>query len=109
MKFDVVSPNNEKVAHITYLPSTDSWTMYINGSPNELPIALANYKNRGILEPPEDFIRMFLADRVFPPDRQNIAQILNDMGLDHWSIEGQLQVTQGRCDRDDFLIVPVGD
>lgn len=47
---------------------------------------------------------MFVKARVVPPDRQNIGQILREIGAKYYSEFAILDYTSGKCCRDNFYI-----
>ena len=106
MKYDVVSPDGVCVARLNIDEDHDIWEMNIIPDDTLVaPVCISLLRKRGVYNNvPKQLVKMFVADRVFPPDRQNITEILHAMGLVHYSITGQLNVTEGRCDRDNFLI-----
>jgi hypothetical protein len=44
-----------------------------------------------------------------PPDRQNIGQILRDNGLKSYDEYALLMLSSGRCEQDDYYLVPVDE
>ena len=57
---------------------------------------------KGIREIDDKWSRLFVKERVVPPERQNIGMILREAGMSYYSEFPLLVYTQGRCSMDDF-------
>ena len=45
--------------------------------------------------------------RIVPPDRQNLGQVLRDNHLKEYEEFGLLMLSMGRCSQDDYYLVPI--
>lgn len=71
---------------------------------NDMPAILALSAQQGDYDLDEKRSLMFVKARVVPPDRQNIGQILREIGAKYYSEFAILDYTSGRCCRDNFYI-----
>lgn len=51
--------------------------------------------------------KIWVQQRIVPPDRQNIGQILRDNGLKNYDEYALLMLSSGCCEQDDYYLVPV--
>ena len=104
MLFEVISPDGEVVAEVNCDSDNEVYEMTIFPGKKDYPWEMECLLKRGITRPDSDIVKLYLRCRVYPQDRQNIGEILQDMGLDHYTIDGQLKVMQGRNMFDDFTM-----
>lgn len=96
-------------AWVTYEPAQDSYA--IECAPwagfDDLPLALALSARRGERIISGSKARRWVEGRVPPPERHNIAQVLDASSLEEYYLPALLAVTKGRSSMDDFLLVEV--
>lgn len=75
-----------------------------NGDPWETPLLLDGFLKRGETGVGSYWSRMWVQQRIVPPDRQNIGQILRENGLTEYDEFSLLLLSQGRCAQDDCYL-----
>lgn len=63
----------------------------------------------GYVNIPEFHVDRWVAARIVPPNRQNIADILNDCGLSEYDEFGLMLATEGRGQMDKYHIKELSD
>ena len=69
-----------------------------------LDIAFRQWKNRGFTVVPENLSKSWVEERVIPPNRQGIEEVLVDFGLAEYNLLDMLLATNGRCQLDNSYI-----
>ncbi len=77
--------------------------------PWETPLLLSSFVERGEYTVDSHWSRIWVQQRIVPPDRQNIAQILRDNGLKSYDEFALLNLASGRCEHDDYYLVPIDE
>lgn len=80
-----------------------------NADPWETPLLLASFVQKGEHTVNSYWSRIWVQQRIVPPDRQNIAQILRDNGLKTYDEYALLMLASGRCEQDDYYLSPVDE
>ena len=80
-----------------------------NADPWETPLLLSSFVKRGEHSVGSYWSRLWVQQRIVPPDRQNIAQVLRDNGLKEYDEYGLLVLSMGRCAQDDYYLVPISE
>lgn len=88
----------EKRFYIELPDDADSW---------ETPLLLSSFLKRGERSVNAYWSMLWVQQRIVPPDRQNLGQILRDNGLDSYDEFELLMLAEGRCAQDDYYLVPV--
>ncbi len=70
----------------------------------QMPLMLALFAQRGQLEVPAEWALRWVGERVPPPGRQNIGEILRENGLARYDEIELLARAQGRSSQDDFMV-----
>lgn len=87
-------------------------TFYIelpeNADPWEVPLILSSFLRRGEKTVNAYWSKIWVQQRIVPPDRQNLGQILRDNGVKTYNELDLLERTGGRCAQDSFFLTPVG-
>ena len=78
-----------------------------DADPWETPLLLSSFAQKGEHTVNSYWSRMWVQQRIVPPDRQNIAQILRDNGLKTYDEFALLMLSFGRCEQDDYYLVPI--
>ena len=96
----------KEVAKLRYDEGRKEFHISISGDakPSELPIYLALHAKKGIYEVDGEHSLRWVRDRLVPPDRQNIGQILKAKGLKYYDEHELLVKYQGRTTQDEFMI-----
>lgn len=90
----------EKQFYIELLEDADPW---------ETPLILDSFVKRGEHTVNSYWSRLWVQQRIVPTDRQNIGQILKDNGLKAYDEYALLMLSNGRCEQDDYYIVPMDE
>ena len=71
------------------------------------PFLFAGHVKRGIYSVDSLWSRRFVAQRIIPPDRQNLGGLLKENGLRAYDELKLLQLSEGRCAQDDLYLVRI--
>lgn len=71
-----------------------------------MPPPLDSLLRRGLKSVSSKWAAMWVAQRIVPPDRQNLGMILKKNGLREYDPHKLLVLADGRCAQDDCYIVP---
>ncbi|MCQ2462587.1 MAG: DUF2442 domain-containing protein [Clostridia bacterium] len=104
------SGKNAKIpAYLIYYENTK--TFYIELDENadewETPLILSSFLRKGEKTVDAYHSRIWVQQRIVPPDRQNLGQILKENGLDSYDEYELLMLSKGRCAQDDYYLSPV--
>ena len=80
-----------------------------NADPWEIPLPLSSFAQKGEYTVDSYWSRLWVQQRIVPPDRQNIGQILRDNGLDTYDEYRLLMLSAGRCEQDDYYLAAVDE
>lgn len=75
-----------------------------DADPWETPLILSSFCRRGEKTVNAYWSRVWVQQRIVPPDRQNLGQILRDNGMDTYDEYQLLTANQGRCAQDSYYI-----
>ncbi len=73
----------------------------------ELPLMISSYAERGVLSLGPRLSAAWVRERIVPVERQNIGQILKELGLREYDEYALLTYAMGRCAQDDFYLADV--
>lgn len=71
---------------------------------SEVPMLFIPFIEKGIREIPDKWARRWIEDRVVPPGRQNLGEVLRANGLIEYDQIELLARGKGRSSHDDFLV-----
>ena len=71
------------------------------------PLLLSSFAKRNQKTVNAHWSRIWVQQRIVPPDRQNLGQILRDNGLKCYDEFELLMLSMGRCAQDDLYLAPV--
>lgn len=91
---------NEKRFYIELPDDADEW---------ETPLLLSSFIKKGEKTINSYWSKMWVEQRIVPPDRQNIGQILRDNKLSAYDEFDLLILGMGRCAQDDYYLVPIDE
>lgn len=101
--------DNKNLAYLFYYEQ--SKTFYIEFPENadewELPILLSSFVAKKEFTVDSSWSKIWVQQRIVPPDRQNLGQILRDNGLDDYDEFELLMLANGRCEQDECYLFPV--
>ena len=75
--------------------------------PWETPLLLSVFARKGENTINSYWSKVWVQQRIVPPDRQNIGEVLRDNGLKKYDEYTLLMLSAGRCEQDDYYLVPV--
>ena len=75
-----------------------------DADPWNTPLLLSSFVKRGQYSVSSYWSRLWVQQRIVPPDRQNIGQILKENGLAEYDEFQLLLLTMGRCAQDDCYL-----
>ena len=90
----------EKRFYIELPENADAW---------ETPLLLDSFVKRGETTVNSYWSRIWVEQRIVPPDRQNIGEILRDNHLKEYDEYELLMLAMGRCAQDDYYLVPIDE
>ena len=80
-----------------------------NADPWETPLLLESFVKRGETTVNSYWSKIWVQQRIIPPDRQNIGEILRDNHLKEYDEYELLMLAMGRCAQDDYYLVPIDE
>lgn len=89
---------NEKSFYIEIADDVDEW---------EVPLILSSYLRIGKKTVDAYHSKLWVQQRIVPPDRQNLGQILKENNLDIYDEFEILKMSKGRWSQDDYYIYPI--
>lgn len=72
--------------------------------PNDVPLTFMPFVEKGQRQIPSKWVRAWIDERIAPPSRQNIGQILRAHSLDRYDACELLVSGEGRSSQDDFYL-----
>lgn len=78
-----------------------------DADPWKTPLLLSSLLKKGEHSVNAYWSRIWVQQRIVPPDRQNLGQILRDNGLESYDEFALLMKAQGRCAQDTYYLVPL--
>jgi len=99
------------LAYLLYYESEKQFYIELpeNADPWETPLLLSSFLKKGEASVNSYWSRMWVQQRIVPPDRQNLGQVLRDNGLKEYDEFGLLMLSMGRCAQDDYYLAPIGE
>lgn len=88
----------EKSFYIELPENADRW---------ELPLLLESFVKDGETSVNSYWSKIWVQQRIIPPDRQNIGEILRDNGFEEYDEYQMLMLAMGRCAQDDCYLEPL--
>ena len=78
-----------------------------DADPWDTPLLLSSFARKGEHTINAYWSKQWVQQRIVPPDRQNIGQILRDNGLETYDEYRLLLLAGGRCEQDDCYLAPI--
>ena len=106
---DEVDSGNKDLAYLFYYEIAKRFYIELpdNADPWETPLILSSFAQRGETSINSHWSRLWVQQRIVPPDRQNIGHVLRDNGLKEYDEYELLMLAKGRCAQDDYYLAPV--
>ena len=80
-----------------------------DADPWETPLLLSSFVKKGEKTVNSYWSKLWVQQRIVPPDRQNLGQVLKENGLTEYDEFDLLMLGNGRCAQDNYYLVPVAD
>lgn len=98
-------------ATLLYDKASDTYEIEIEpwATEDEVPMLLIPFVHRKQRTLGSKWSRIWVEERIVPPSRQNLGQVLKANGLDDYDSFKLLLVSMGRCCQDDFALVDLDD
>lgn len=77
--------------------------------PEDVPLMFSPFVERGERTIPERWVRAWVDERIAPPSRQNIGEVLREHGLDEYDALELLLSGEGRSSQDGFYLREITD
>ena len=108
---DAVNQSNKDLAYLLYYEINKRFYIELpeNADPWETPLLLSSFAQKGERTINSYWSRVWVQQRIVPPDRQNLGQILRDNGLKSYDEYALLMLSNGRCEQDDYYLVPIAE
>ncbi|MBQ9528137.1 MAG: DUF2442 domain-containing protein [Fretibacterium sp.] len=106
---DETATKAKDLAYLLYYERSKRFYMELpdNADPWETPLILDSFVRRGERSINAYWSRLWVQQRIIPPDRQNLGEILKSSGLDSYDEYALLTLAEGRCAQDDYYLVPI--
>lgn len=78
-----------------------------DADPWETPLLLSSFAKRGERTVNAYWSRLWVQQRIVPPDRQNLGQVLKANGLEEYDEYSLLMLADGRCAQDSYYLAPI--
>lgn len=88
----------EKTFYIELPEDAEEW---------ETPLILSSYLKKGEKTINSYHSKLWVQQRIVPPDRQNLGHILKENNMDSYDEFELLMLSKGRCSQDDYYLYPV--
>lgn len=110
-KFLIHERDVAPVGELVFDTDTREFTLrvYENVNPKNTPAFMYFMIKYNRMEVTGDLAMCFVRERLVPPERANIAQILADLKMPYYDELLFLEKLHGRCVMDDFLVTPTYD
>ena len=108
---DAADQSNKDLAYLLYYEIDKRFYIELpeNADPWETPLLLSSFAQKGERTINSYWSRVWVQQRIVPPDRQNLGQILRDNGLKSYDEYALLMLSNGRCEQDDYYLVPIAE
>lgn len=106
---DEAAGTDKDVAYLIYYETEKKFYIELpeNADPWETPLLLSSLLKRGEKTVNAYWSKLWVQQRIIPPDRQNLGQILRDNGMDCYDEFALLALAEGRCAQDGYYLTPI--
>lgn len=106
---DEYEPSQKDLGYLLYYEKSKSFYIELpeKADPWETPLLLSSFAKKGETSINSYWSRLWVQQRIVPPDRQNIGQVLRNNNLKEYDEYALLMLSMGRCAQDDYYLVPV--
>ena len=113
-RFEVINGEGRtrrSCGELTYDPATRSFSFVAapDATPRDVPAMFAPFVARGQRTVPARWVEAWVAERIAPPSRQNVGEVLRSHGLEAYDAAALLASGRGRSTQDGFYLREVGE
>ena len=103
---DGTDETKKDLAYLFYYEAEKAFYIELpkNADPWETPLLLSSFLKKGEYTVNSYWSKVWVQQRIVPPDRQNINQILRDNGLKEYDEFQLLMLVAGRCEQDEYYL-----
>lgn len=103
---DEMQDKNKNLGYLVYYEKEKNFYIELpeNADPWETPLLLDSFVKKGEHTINAYWSKLWVQQRIVPPDRQNIGLVLKDNGLDCYDEYELLLLADGRCAQDDYYL-----
>ena len=97
------------LAYLLYYETSGRFIIELNPSVGEwdMPPILSSFLRRGTMTVDHYWSRIWVEQRIIPPDRQNLGMILKEFHLKEYDPFSLLMIAKGKCSQDDCYLMPL--
>jgi hypothetical protein len=108
---DESKTNQKDLAYLLYYEKEKHFYIELpeDADPWDTPLLLDSFLKRGEHSVNSYWSKVWVEQRIVPPERQNISKVLLDNGLSEYDEFELLMLADGRCAQDDYYLVPLND
>ena len=102
-------PLQTNIAYLFYYEQEKHFYIELpdDADPWNTPLILSSFLKRGEKTVNAYWSKVWVQQRIIPPDRQNLGQILKENGLDSYDEFKLLLLSEGRCAQDNYYVAEV--
>jgi len=106
---DESDPTRRDVAYLLYYEQAKRFYIELpeNADPWSTPLLLSSFLKKGERTVNAYWSKLWVQQRIVPPDRQNLGQILKANHLASYDEFDLLMLADGRCAQDDYYLAPI--
>lgn len=113
-RFEVVDgerPGGRPCGVLSYDPATRSFSFRAapDAGVRDVPAMFAPFIARGQRDVPARWVEAWVAERIAPPSRQNVGEVLRAHGLEAYDPAALLASGRGRSTQDGFYLREIGE
>ena len=110
-RFLITDNTDIEYGTLAYDPESCTWLIEINRQRTweDTPLSLALYIKNGCYSLDERQSLTWVRDRLLPSNRQNIYDVLRELGLPEYDEYALLKVTAGHCPNDNLFLRELDD
>ena len=107
---DETDLSGKDLAYLLYYENAKQFYIELpeNADPWQTPMVLSSFARKGETSINSYWSRLWVQQRIVPPDRQNIGMILKNAGLAYYDEYRLLVLGEGRCSQDELHIKKIG-
>ena len=99
-EFEILNSRDELQGVLIAKGKNEFEIMLDKQNTDALDIAFRQWKDKGFTVVPENLSKSWVEERVIPPNRQGIEEVLIDFGIEQYNLLDMLLATNGRCQLD---------